>query len=206
MLKIIMFEHVCVSQRQAFLKIICMRHGQSTHNVKHVYNANRSHPNYEASWLTKEGIAQVKASIAALQEQGIVGKNVIASYVSPLPRAIQTAAYLVEAGIIDPMTLKEEERLIDDNPGDKEGQTIGNENQWDHSKAHEYNGENEEDVIFRVTTLFNDIKAAHKEGIIICIGHGTSIGLFLNVLRKTNYNLGQPEITLPTAGFQIVDI
>ncbi len=198
---------MCSTKTTTQLRLIVIRHGESTHNIDQVYNANRNHPNYKPSFLTAKGINAVEESCKSLTVLGIRAENVIMSYVSPLPRTIQTAAFLVKHGIINPQKLTIDDRLIDDNPGEKEGKSIIGENNWDHSKAHDYGGENDADVTARVSQLLHEVKNKYQNGDIILISHGTPIGLLLNVCFNKNSKLGQdPEITLPTAGFKIITL
>jgi broad specificity phosphatase PhoE len=194
------------SNSYADLRFILVRHGQSTHNIEQVYNANINHRNYKPSFLTSTGIAAIEQTCQKLKEQDIQAQNIVMAFVSPLPRTIQTAAILTKYGIIDPQRLKIDQRLIDDNPGEKEGKTTIGENSWDHSKAHDYGGENNDDVTKRVTEFINEVKKQYTDGDILIISHGTPIGLMLNVLLDCNYILGDPAITLPTAGYKIISI
>lgn len=156
-------------------KLIIIRHGQGTHNVEGFYSSDPNHPNYRPAYLTEKGMHQARRTAFRLSAQGISKENIQEVYVSPLPRTIQTANYLVEEGIISPDQIKIEPRLIEVQMGEREGKHYYEfpEDPWDHSKAHEYGGETNQDVRNRVISLYNEVISNHPKKNIIFVTHGS---------------------------------
>ena len=81
-------------------RIVCIRHGESTFNAAH--RATGEDPNHRDARLTPRGEAQAKAAQARLRD--IPFELVV---VSPLTRAIQTAALLFDGHPAEPRLLVE---------------------------------------------------------------------------------------------------
>lgn len=67
------------------MRFIGLRHGQSTYNLQHLCNDDALRP----VWLTEVGKEQARRAAGLLLDE-----NIGSIFCSPLPRAVQTAAWL----------------------------------------------------------------------------------------------------------------
>jgi len=162
--------------------LIVLRHGQSDHNVQERYNSNPQHPAYFISHLTERGKMQIHQIGEQLLAQGLDCATIKKAYVSPLPRAIETAQLLADMGVI-PEHFSIDARLIEVNMGDREGKKYSEfpEDPWDHTKGHLYHGETDDDVAQRTRALLHEVRAQYPQDIIMFITHGTPVLTFLEL-------------------------
>lgn len=177
-----------------------MRHGQADHNVSGTFNSRPSNKNYIPSHLTEKGKEQVEQTSQQLKSVGLADANVRIIYVSPLPRAQETANLLAKQLNISPEKIHSSEAIIEVNMGDYENQLesdfvqkFGEDN---YSQAHSYNGETNEDVAKRTTEFINGIlRECKKDTNVVVITHGTPSQLILQYVE------GQKKDEIKTGGY-----
>lgn len=174
-------------------ELVVLRHAQGRHNVEREFNSNPDHPRYKPAYLTETGHEQARAAAREIKEAGFNPDNVAKVYVSPLPRTLQTAQWLITEGVIKPEQLVIDKRLIEVQEGAREGYLYphGFDN-WDRSDATEYGGETNEQVRVRVGNLINEVKDA--KGHVIFVTHGTPA-------RQIDYLMSCACRRLTTANF-----
>lgn len=151
-------------------RIAVVRHGLASHNVEGIYNANPSHPNYKPSFLTDEGKEQAKATAEGLINQGFSDENIVAVYVSPLPRTVQTAEIFCESSLFSKAKMFIEPRLIETQLGELEGLPLLPVR--DEASIEKYKSEKGSQVAQRVTELYHELLERHPDGNIILVTHG----------------------------------
>lgn len=97
------------------VRLIVIRHGQATHNLKHIMNSSRS----PGIYLTDRGREQIQAAAEKLKNQDI---DLI--YVSPVFRTLQTAQILGAALNIPFQNIIIDDRLREQSWGTFEGKTF----------------------------------------------------------------------------------
>lgn len=150
-------------------KLVVMRHGEASNNVDKVYNSNPKHPHYQPAHLTDAGKEAVKKAAKDLSNQGINDNNIAAILTSPLPRAIETAELLSMAGLVSAKKIQIDDRLIELNAGDLEGEPIYPF--WKPAFVQEYNAEAQESLEKRVGDFYASIIKKYPTGNIIVITH-----------------------------------
>lgn len=153
-------------------KIVIMRDAQSENHLMHTRNSNPNHCSYKPSYLTARGKKEVCDTAAALKEAGITNETVSLTLVSPLPRALQTASALADQGVLPRDTIFVDTRLTAVQHGEREGE-LYEINVINHTRAHEFEGETEEDVLVRVKRVLKDVGSQKPEGHVVVITHGT---------------------------------
>ena len=156
--------------------LIIIRHGEGEHNITHEYNSNPKHPRYKPAHLTDKGQEQVKKAADLLLTHGFDNRTISAVYVSPLPRAIETANIVSEIGVFSKDKIHIDSRLIETQAGDREGLFIDKltKDAWlvGPNEAKSYKGESNEDVRKRMLVIYDEIEKKHKDGHVIFITHG----------------------------------
>ncbi len=154
--------------------IIILRHGEADQNI--AYNSNPKHPNYKPAHLTTKGQEQVRQAAEVLLLHGFDNRSIAAVYVSPLPRAIETANIVADIGVFNKDKIHVDERLIETQAGDREGQFKDKftKDSWiiGPNEAKSFRGESNDDVRKRVLAMYDDVEKKHKEGHVIFITHG----------------------------------
>lgn len=169
--------------------LILIRHGEGTHNVSHRHDKNAT--------LTEKGKEQVRAAGKELRAQGF-NKNTIAKvYVSPLIRTRQTAAQLIEIGLIDENQIIFEERIAEPHFGTLEGQPFISADGWDVTFAEETQAETLESVQMRLSHFYDEISSLPFHGDILVISHGIPLQELLGII------VGEKE-KLETAGYKVI--
>jgi broad specificity phosphatase PhoE len=149
--------------------LIVIRHGEAGNNIEKVYNSNPENPNYKPFNLTEAGIQTTLKTAQELLDQGFNNSNIVAVFVSPLPRTIQTADILVQQGLVSKDKIILDKRLIEQNAGDLEGKKTFPS--WQPSFSKEYHAESEEQVKNRVKDFYNSILQKYPQGNIIVVTH-----------------------------------
>ena len=165
--------------------LIVARHGQALNNVREINNSNPSHSRYFPYPLTDVGRKQAEESGRSLTEKGITSDSVEVVFVSPLPRAMETAEIFAKAGVCRREQIIIEPRLIESCCGDLEGLSYGSfptGDCWDLSMGHQYGGETDEDVKNRVQTLYEEVKTRYQKGHVIFISHGSPARELIGVI------------------------
>lgn len=148
-------------------KIVIIRHGESEHNVKGIFNSDPSHPEYFISSLTSKGCKQIKASVERLKSRSEINNKNTMLIVSPLPRTLQSAAILLEEKIVDTESIIIEERLTEVKCSEElEGQLMA-----DHKNSVWF-GESENEVFKRVRAVCNETIGQYQNKHIIFLTHG----------------------------------
>lgn len=151
-------------------KLIVIRHGEADNNIEKVYNSRPDNANYKPYNLTDAGIQTVKKTAKELLADGFNDSNIIAVFVSPLPRTQQTADILVKKGLVSKDKIHLDKRLIEWNAGDLEGKPTLSV--WKPSFSNEYNTKTEEHVKARVTKFYDYIITQFPQENIIVVTHG----------------------------------
>lgn len=159
------FTKLCAEQQ-----LVIIRHGESDHNASRTYNTNPNHPNYKISHLTQNGIKDTTATAQKLLDMGIKDQNVVAVYVSPMPRTEETAKILSSANLFNFSRVVFDARLAEVDAGDLEGGPILD--YWEDSMSEIYHCEPIEQINSRVDSFFNEIKAKHSDGYVVVVTHG----------------------------------
>lgn len=149
--------------------LIVVRHGEAVNNTEAVYNSNPDHPNYMLVSLTAKGKKQVANTAQDLLTKGFNKDNIVAVYVSPLPRAIQTADVLAQAGLISRDKIMTDKRLIEIQVGDLEGKPVFPT--WEPSYTKKYHAETAEHLMNRVQDFYSSILKLYPTGNILVVTH-----------------------------------
>lgn len=186
--------------------VAIMRHGEADHNLRRVANSNPQSPKYFQSNLTQEGVDKVKGSAHKLREKRQFNKDSVEqTYTSPLPRTQQTTEILVEEGVSSPKRIIVDERLIEIQMGDREGEAHkALTDSWDHSDFESYNGESPELVKERIKSFFEDFikRVKDKQSSLdpknryIIVTHGTPAKELIQILTGKELRLrpGQAKV------------
>lgn len=169
-------------------QLIVIRHGEAGNNIEKVYNSNPANPNYKIFNLTEAGIQATQKTAKDLMAQGFSNNNIVAVFVSPLPRANQTADVLVQEGLVSKDKIISDKRLIELNAGDLEGKPVFPT--WEPSFAKDYHAESEEQVKNRVKEFYDSILDQYPQGNIIVVTHALAaqdiIELIIHKIVKLN--------------------
>lgn len=180
------------------LRVVVVRHGQSDHNVVHRFNSNPLSKQYTPSHLTEVGRVQVTTTAHELLDAGITGSAVTAVYVSPLPRAQETAEILVQGLKISHDRVHTEPRITEVQMGEKEGSKTYLV--WNRANAHAYGGETEEDVFDRVKLFIDDLLKQYTNGTVLIVTHATPASQVLRALGHESRVLGKAEAEIVQIG------
>ncbi len=156
--------------------LIILRHGEGDQNITGEYNSNPKHPKYKPAHLTDKGQEQVKKAADLLLTHGFDNRNISAVYVSPLPRALETANIVADIGVYSKDKIHVDSRLIETQAGDREGlfKNKLTKDSWliGPNEAKSFKGESNEDVRKRMIAIYDEIEKKHKDGHVIFITHG----------------------------------
>ena len=158
-------------------KLILVRHGETEGNVQQLWHGAMDSP------LTVRGQQQVAATAAQLANLDQTYR-VAAFYVSPLPRAQQTAAAIAQAIGQQPVI---EAGLREFDLGEWEGRTFldlrDNENLWGRWRQDPHfmppQGESPRSFHARVLATMQHLAALHPRATVLIVTHG---GVICNVL------------------------
>ncbi|MFI4938318.1 MAG: histidine phosphatase family protein [Candidatus Berkiellales bacterium] len=173
--------------------LILIRHGEAEHNTAHQYHSNPKHSNYKPSHLTQKGRTEVENTSELLLTYGFDNRSIVAVYVSPLPSAIETAQLLAKIGVFSEDKIHVEERLIDRQMGDREGETESKykTDKWwvGINEAKSFDGESNDDVRKRLLAFYDEIEKKHEKGHVIFITHGVPSLEVIEGLTKNKIKL-----------------
>src|SRR3984957_3175344 len=150
-------------------QLIVIRHGEAGNNIEKVYNSNPENTNYKIFNLTEAGIQATQKTAKDLMAQGFSNNNIVAVFVSPLPRTQQTADILVQQGLVSKDKIILDKRLIKLNAGALEGKPTFPS--WKASFAKDYHAESEEQVKARIKEFYDSILNKYPQGNIIVVTH-----------------------------------
>lgn len=175
-------------------KLIVIRHGEAGNNIANVYNSNPDDPAYKAMELTDKGKKQAQTTAKDIQSQGFNNDNIIAVFVSPLPRARQTADQLVNAGVVTKDKIIIDRRITETQAGDLEGKP--QLPAWTSAVAQEHHGETEDQVRSRMIDFYNYLLNEYPEGNIIVVTHGLAGQNLVDIAdnQKVKLGLGEAKI------------
>lgn len=178
--------------------LIILRHGEAEQNITREYNSNPKHPRYKVAHLTDKGREQVKKTAETLLMHGFDNRNISAVYVSPLPRALETAQIVADIGVFSKDKIHVDNRLIETQAGDREGLNKEKltKDPWlvGPNEAKFYKGESNEDVKKRVLAIYDEIEKKHKEGHVIFITHGMAGMELIDTLTQEKVRLGTAQV------------
>lgn len=152
---------------QQNLRLIVIRHGEATHNLKRLVISSRS----PGIYLTEKGIEQVKAAGQRLKNQQI--DHV---FVSPVYRTLQTAQLLVQELDITHDKIEIDERLREQFFGTYEGKTFQEYSSYfSQEGSHFYGavpqGEAGEAVAKRTQDFLHAIAKEHANKTLLIVTH-----------------------------------
>lgn len=155
------------------MRVILVRHGEADNNTEERYNSNPKHPAYFVAHVTEKGKTQIRTTAQQLLHTGFSAQTIAQAFVSPLPRAIESAQILQKMGIIHDFII--DDRLIEVNMGDRDGHRYDEypEDSWDHTKASEYHGELDSDVQKRMCAALADAQKKYPGKTVLFLTHGT---------------------------------
>jgi len=184
---------LCLSSIEASTspKLIIIRHAQAHHNIKHTYNSNPNHKNYQPSYLTSTGEKEVAETARELKEQGINAESVHLTLVSPLPRALQTASLLAEEGALSRNTIVIEPRLTEAHMGENEGETYPLD-----PKIKKKLGESGRQIRNRVSQLLKEIRMQSIPGDVVVITHDRPSSEIYRLMTGQNKHFNTAEIVI----------
>ena len=179
------------SLQSAEQQLIVVRHGEAGNNIEKVYNSNPENPNYKLFNLTETGILATQKTAKDLLAKGFSNNNIVAVFVSPLPRTIQTADILVQQGLVSKDKIILDKRLIELNAGDLEGKpTLA---KWEPSFAKDYHAESEEQVKQRVKEFYDYILRQYPQGNIVVVTHALAAQDLLDIATHQTVKLNPGE-------------
>lgn len=175
-------------------KLIVIRHGEADNNVSKFYSSNPDNPNYKPSNLTEAGRKAIQATAQSLLSQGINDSNIVAVYVSPLPRTMQTADLLIQQGLFSQNKLHVDKRLTELGAGDLEGKDLFPD--WNAFYAKQYHAEMDDQVKIRVRQFYDFLRGQYPAGNIVVITHFAPAQELLDIAthRIIKLNPGQAVV------------
>lgn len=179
------------AQEAADHKLILIRHAEATNNTENVYNSNPSHKNYKPAPLTERGKLEVKTLAQSLAAQGFDNDNIEAVFVSPLPRAKETADLLAKAGLFAKDKITVDKRLTEWQAGDLEGRTVLAV--MSPSMAQQFHAEAQEQVDNRIQDFYRSISKKYPDGNVIAITHAIPAQALITFLTRQVVKLAPGE-------------
>jgi broad specificity phosphatase PhoE len=173
-------------------QLIVVRHGEAGNNIEKVYNSNPENPGYKTFDLTGAGILAIQKTAKDLIAQGFSNDNIVAVFVSPLPRTKQTADILVQQGLVSKDKIILDKRLIELNAGDLEGKPTFAA--WKPSFAKDYHAESEEQVKKRVKEFYDSILKQYPQGNIIVVTHALASQDLIELVTHQIVKLNPGEV------------
>ncbi len=174
--------------------VVLVRHGESRHNLENLCNSNPEHPAYQVSDLTEQGRRQVAFTAQELIDMGYKDSNISIVYVSPLPRTLQTAEILAEAGLFSKDKIVIDPRITEIQFGDAEGMNyrlISREAFW-----WQYHGESDVEIDSRVQSFYEDTLKQHQGDHVIVVSHG-------HILRKVAEQISDDQVVIEPGRFAV---
>jgi glucosyl-3-phosphoglycerate phosphatase len=155
-----------------------LRHGESVSNTQGIILSHREDGKKEEYTLTKNGEAQVRASVTTAKESGLLDERT-AIFSSPFSRCKRTAGIAKEVLGVKEDTIIDA-RLSERWFGDWEGTSNANyQKVWnkDIADAHhkEANVESTAEVLARVTDLIKDLETMYSGRNILLVSHGDAL-------------------------------
>ncbi len=155
---------------------IFLRHGQSEHNVQNICNSDPKVPFH----LTEKGRKEVEASAKELKS-----KKISHIYVSPLPRAQESAEIVAEVLGISKDHIVTDKRLNELDWGNFEGKSFSEFLEYEEAHMHDYvhklpgeygtkleGGESYQDAKNRTGDFMYEVDAKHAGEHILVVAHG----------------------------------
>ncbi len=164
-----------------------------TRHSKTLWNEEKRLQGRLDSELTEEGVENALALKKYLQEHSFQFDYV---YSSPIPRAYHTACLL-----FDRQNIVTDERLMEMNFGDFEGQKISDllmyhhdlyDQLWNHPEQFDRipHGESYQEVIDRVKNFLADLKRLPQDSQVMIVTHGMCFVIFMSIFLE----LAQEEL------------
>lgn len=175
------------------MKVIIVRHAQTDENAGGALASSESEV-----LLNEEGIKQAQKLAEALKEE-----TIMAAYVSPQARAMQTAKEALKHhsnAKLHPVDHLKEQHLgiYEGSKGKAEWKAIKKLSQEPFHLLRPENGESYLDLQERAKNFFHEIVKKHPDETILIVSHGGTLGvLLLHLLEKElteeNYKAHQPK-------------
>jgi broad specificity phosphatase PhoE len=175
-------------------KLIIIRHGEATSNTGNFYNTDPNSPKYNPTHLTDKGKKSIQDDAQKLMSQGINDNNISVVIVSPLPRAIETANTLVDAGLFNKNKVVTDKRIIEVQAGQLEGTAMRPE--WKDSFSKEYGAESEQQVKQRIRDFYEEIVKKYPNGNIVIISHQIPENALIDIASGQPRKLGLGEVVV----------
>lgn len=181
--------------------LIVIRSGEAQHHLSRMHNSNPNHPHYKPTTLTTKGQEEVNKAAQMLLSYGFDNRNIVAIYVSPLPRALETAQIMANIGIFSKEKIHVDQRLIDQLAGDREGKvkTSNSQDLWwvSEQEAKASGGESNTDVRRRMLSLYDEIEKQYPQGgHVLFITHGVPAMELIDGLTKSKVKLTNAQAYL----------
>jgi len=189
---LLLFTHQAVFALQE-KHLVIIHHGESESNLTFNHNSNPQHTNYKEMYLTEKGRQQVKQTAELLLTHGFDNRNIRAVYVSPLPRALETANILSQISVFSKDKIHPEPRIAEIHAGEKEGQPqsiLLRESGWvGEQEARSYRGESSNDVRKRMLKIYEEVEKQPGKNHVLFITHGIPAKELIEALTKDKIKL-----------------
>ena len=148
--------------------VIAVRCPEARHNIEGTFNADPRQTNYQISNLTTGGKQQSRSIAERLAVHGFDNRNIVAVYISPLPRAMQTAKIMSNYGIFTEDKIHIDARLTNALVGSLESkpQSELRQDPWHLSQetAQKYDVESNRRVRHRMLAFYDGIEKKIPQG------------------------------------------
>jgi broad specificity phosphatase PhoE len=175
------------------MRLILVRHGESTSNVKKLFSGHSQHP------LSKKGEEQVKKLALRLKDE-----KIDAIYSSDLNRAIQTAEAIIK--FHPNLRLIQDKRIREFNFGKLEGTPEIPGMKWTEAENKFPELERVESVYNRVKDFLDEIYKKHKKETVLVSCHGGTKRAFLTIIHNksiSEFNSFKPSKNTSISIFDI---
>lgn len=177
--------------------LIIIHHAEGEHSITGIAHSNPKHPDYQDSRLTAKGKEQAQNTAERLVLHGFDNRNIAAVFVSPLPSAQETAEIISDFGIFPREKIIIDDRLIDAQAGDLEGEALEGhiKDLWHVSQEEvkKYDLETNFQVRTRMMQVYDQAQKQYPEGHIVFITHGTPAMELLQDIIQIEVRLNPAE-------------
>jgi len=181
--------------------LVIINSAEAENDVSDHFNTDPHNGHYKPSNLTEKGRTQSKQIAELLLNYGFDNRNIVAVYVSPLPRAAQTADVLASIGVFSKDKIHKENRLSEAKAGERENLSKSqfSKDSWfvTSQEAKSFGGESNEKVKERMLSLYDEtFKKYPKGGHVIFITHAVPAIELIDSLTKNRVKLQTAQVYL----------